>query len=230
MNRKIITIHQPQYLPWIPYFHKVLQSDIFVLLDDVQFQKNGVQNRNQIKTPQGVLWLTIPVKQSFGQRINEVDIANKNVFGKHKKTLELNYSKSPFYSEIMNLLTPIFDKDFGKLVEINNEIIIELLSYLEFRGEIILSSQLNINLEGSERILEICKSLGASMYISGSGGKDYLNLESFGEANIEVIFQDYKSFEYPQLYAQAGFVKDLSVIDLLFNVGKQSKAWITKRN
>jgi len=104
----IITIHQSQYLPWLPYFDKVLRSNIFVILDDVQFQKNGVQNRNQIKTPNGVVWLTVPVRQKFGQLIREVEIADSKFVNKHLNAIKTSYGKAPFFKAMFEELASVY--------------------------------------------------------------------------------------------------------------------------
>lgn len=228
MPENIVAIHQPQYLPWIPYFDKILRADQFVLLDNVQFQKNGLQNRNQIKTPHGVSWLTVPVKQHLGQLIGETEIADPNILGKHLKTLEFAYKKSPFYAEMMNLITPALEKHFSRLADLNNSLILIFLDYLGFTGEVVKASTLGVSGFGSDLVLDICRKLGATEYLSGPGGKNYMKLEEFEHAGIRVVFQEYKNVSYPQLFAEQGFAPDLSVIDLLFNLGRDSRPVIEK--
>ena len=219
---KRISIHQPHYLPWVPYFNKILQSDQFVFLDNVQFQKNGMQNRNQIKTKDGVLWLTVPVMQSLGQQISETVIADKGAVNKHLKTIEMAYKKSPHFNDIFPVIVQVTDKGYDKLSELNCDLIMRFLEYFGYKGEVIKASQINVSGRGSDLVLDICRKLGASKYISGPGGKAYMKLEDFGRGGVAVEFQDYKNVEYPQLFAEQGFIGDLSVVDLLFNMGKES--------
>lgn len=228
MSAKTITIHQPQYLPWVPYFDKILRSDVFVILDNVQFQKNGLQNRNQIKTVNGVTWLTVPVQHSFGQAISETKIADQKQVHKHLKTIEMAYKKSPYYAEIIELVRPVIEADHTFLSNLNCELLGNFLGYLEYKGDVIKASELGVTGKGSDLVLNICKTLNADVYISGAGGKDYMKLEDFENSNIKVVFQEYKNVEYPQLFQEQGFVRDLSILDLLFNNGKESIGFIEK--
>lgn len=227
-SKKTVAIHQPQYLPWIPYFDKILQSDQFVLLDNVQFQKNGLQNRNEIKTSQGKTWLTVPIKHSFGQAINETEIASQKGVSKHLKTLEQNYRKSPYFDAIFPLVESTILKEHKLLSDLNCKLLIQFLKYIGFEGKLVLASEMNCQGQGSDLILNICKKLGATRYLSGPGGKNYMNLNDFKKNNIEVIFQKYHNIPYPQIYEKQGFVKDLSAIDLFFNAGPKSSAFIAQ--
>ena len=221
MNSKTVAIHQPQYLPWIPYFDKILRSDFFILLDNVQFQKNGMQNRNQIKTPQGAVWLTVPIKHSFGQLISEVEISDVRSVVKHLKTVEMNYKKAPYYEQVFPMLASVVEKSPARLVNLNNELLFQLLKYLQYQGEIVLASDLDVEGEGSDLVLNICKEMKAKSYISGTGGKNYMNLTDFEKNRIQIVFQEFKEEEYPQMFEKIGFVKNLSIVDLLFNLGSK---------
>lgn len=225
---KIVSIHQPQYIPWVPYFDKALQSDVFVLLDHVQFEKNGMQNRNQIKSPQGPLWLTLPVKHNFGQSILETQISDPRAAAKHIKTLQMCYKKAPFYDEIMPLLEEPLSAGYTSLSVLCCDITVRILSYLEYQGTVMNSSQMNVEGRSSDLVLNICKSLDAEVYIAGQGGKNYMKLEDFEAAGVKVVFQKYSNQEYTQCYSKVGFCKDLSIIDLLFNAGPESLAVLKK--
>ena len=155
----IATIHQPQYIPWPSYFDKILQSDIFVLLDDVQFQKNGFQNRNKIKTPQGAQWLTMPIKHSFGQLINEVEIYSNESKIKHLISLQMNYKKAPYFSEIYVLVSSVLSKDNKFISNISIELIVKILSYIGYKGEVVNSSDFGVQSKGSRLILDLCNVL-----------------------------------------------------------------------
>ena len=218
---KTVAIHQPQYLPWTPYFDKILRSNAFIILDNVQFQKNGLQNRNQIKTPQGKTWLTLPVKHSFGQEINDVEIID-HVKQKHLRSIQMNYSRSPFFNEVYDIISQTLNRNSTSLSSISIDIIHSILSYLEYEGEIHQASEFRINSSGSDLILELCKKLKAEQYLSGIGGKNYLNKSTFDNAGIRIVFQRFNLPEYRQNFNKIGFLSDLSILDLLFNEGKRA--------
>lgn len=217
-----VAIHQPQYLPWPGYFNKIVKCDIFVFLDDVQYKKNEWQNRNKIKSSKGEIWLTVPVHYRFGQKINEIEIDNKIFWAKdHIKTIKVNYQKSPFFYDFFPVIEDLLSKKYDRLIEVNIASIEKILKYLGVEKQIILSSTLKIepNKTKTDRLVEICKKLSATVYISGTGAKNYLEEEKFKRESIKVEFQDYFVSTYPQLYGD--FVPNLSIIDMIFNVGKQ---------
>jgi len=215
-----VAIHQPQYLPWPGYFNKILQADIFVFLDDVQYKKNEWQNRNRIKSATGELWLTVPVHHRFGQKINEVEIDNKIFWQKdHLKTISVCYRKAKYFDKFFPYIEKLLSKKYKMLVEVNIESINIILSYLGINKKIVLSSELKVEGEKTKRLVNICKKLGCDIYISGSGAKEYLVVEEFKKNNINVLFQEYTTPEYPQLFGK--FIPNLSIIDMIFNVGKE---------
>lgn len=225
---KAIAIHQPQYLPWLPYFSKIFFSDCFVILDNVAFQKNGLQNRNQIKTAQGKSWLTVPVTHSFSQSIQDTKIANKKILCKHLKTIEMNYRKSPYFDEVWSFIFPILSDNHLYLSQLNISLINAILLFLDYNGTICLASSMNISGKKSELIRNICIAAGAKKYISGMGGKTYLDLDDFNKHNIEVVFQNIYLPEYPQLHPTQPFFNDLSIIDILFNQGKLTRDYLLR--
>lgn len=224
-----LTIHQPQYIPWVPYFDKVLYSDKFVLLDNVQFQKNGIQNRNQIKSPQGALWLTIPVKQNFGQLISETKIADIKQLEKHLKTIEQFYKKASYFQEVYGILKNSIDQKSDNLCSVSCNLISNFLDYMGYKGEVILASQLGCSGNASDLVLNICKALNVTEYVSGDGGKNYLNLQDFKKVGISILFQKFKSEEYAQCFSNIGFVPDLSALDLMFNLGSEKSVDYIKK-
>lgn len=225
---KKVTIHQPQYIPWVPYFDKILQCEVFIFLDNVQFQKNGLQNRNWIKNPQGPQWLTIPVKHRFGQLICETRIADQKALSKHLKTIEINYKKAPCFDKIFPLISETFSHTQENLSQLCCDLIVKFLNYLGYKGQIYKNSELRVKGKGSELVLNICREIKADTYFSGQGGKNYLDLEAFAECGIRVEFQNYKEQRYSQCFPKAGFCPGVSIVDLLFNKGKESLAIIKK--
>jgi hypothetical protein len=218
----IMAIHQPQFMPWLGYFDKIVKSDIFVFLDTVQFKKNEFQNRNKIKTAQGWMWLTVPVVYKYPEHIDEVCINNRIDWRKrHMRTLEINYQKAPYSGDLFPNLKEFYAGNSGSLSEVNRESVLMLLKILGVHKEIKIASELgDFPEEPSERLAAICESLGADTYLSGAGGSDYLDLKPFNEKGIRVEFQNFKHPVYPQLYGD--FIPNLSLLDLLFNCGPDS--------
>ncbi len=215
-----ISIHQPGYLPWLPFFRKIVESDVFIFLDDAQYEKNGWQNRNKIKVNGQSSWITVPVHADMGMKLNEIKVVqNTDWRKKHCKSFKINYSKAKFFQEYWNELENIYQKNYEFLIELNIDLIEFILKKNGITKKIIKSSELNIREKGSKRILEICKSLNADTYISGMGlpEKKYLDVNDFKQNQIKIEFQN---FIYPE-YEQIGnnFVSNLSIIDLLFNEG-----------
>jgi hypothetical protein len=224
----IVSIHQPQYLPWLGYFDKIERSDVFVFLDNVQFKKNEWQNRNKIKTDQQWQWLTVPVIHKFGQKINEVEINNTVRWGKkHLTALITHYSKAAFFKEHIAFLEQTYAQEWKSLADLNMHLIKYLAKALGISNtEFVLSSEYESREEPNERLVDLCKQLEGDVYLSGKDGAKYLNLDAFEQEGIQVIFQDYNHPQYPQLYGD--FVLYMSVIDLLFNCGPESLSILKK--
>tara|TARA_B100000212_G_scaffold342023_1_gene327219 strand:+ start:10272 stop:10955 length:684 start_codon:yes stop_codon:yes gene_type:complete len=220
-----ISIHQPQYIPWLPYFLKIANSDSFIFLDSVDFQKNGVQNRNEIKTAQGRHWLTIPVSQNLGQKIKDTQINNNlNWKKKHWQSLKNCYGKSEFFSNYEPYLESFYKKDWKNLCDLNIELTRIMMGWLDIDVPTYKSSDIQSIGSGSDLILELCKNKGATKYISGMGGKNYLNIQAFESAGIEIHFMESElPISYPQLFPKIDFLNDLSAIDIIFNCGSEWK-------
>lgn len=217
-----VSIHAPSYLPWPIFFDKVTNCDIFVFLDDIQYKKNEYQNRNRLRTKEDPIHITIPVKSSITDKINEVRIDNsKNWKEKHKKTIEINYKKYPYFNSYWDDLEKIYEKNYDLLIDINLETINFLLKKLKINTKTIFSSELGIRKKGSDRLLEICKSLNAKTYFSGRYGTNFIKEKDFTDNKIQIKFQEYNLCKYQQKYKP--FIPDLSTLDVLFNNGEQSK-------
>jgi hypothetical protein len=229
----ILAIHQPEFLCWPGFFDKMYRSDIFVILDTVQFRKNYYQNRNKIKTKIGWSWLTVPLKRPvFGKKICDVEIAGDQWKIKHLIILQKNYRSSPFYNNYINGLSIIYEKNWEKLSSLNVELIKLLMGYLGFHRKIILASELNLEeKKGTDLLIDICKKFNADTYLSGEGGYNYLNLERFREEKIEILFRHYNYPKYSQQFEkEADFIPNLSTIDLLFNCGEDSLNILLKQD
>lgn len=224
----IVSIHQPQYLPWLPYFLKVDESDLFILLDSVDFQKNGLQNRNQIKTSQGAQWLTVPVRQRLGQKINEVQIDNHVDWRKkHWQTIQHSYGKAGAYKFYAEDLEDVFSREWSSLNELNIYLFTLMLHWLGIERKMQRSSEMKAGGNGSELVLNLCREAGAKQYISGTGGHNYLDEIAFRDAGIEIIYRSSVLPEhYPQMYPQAGFINSLSALDIILNCGQEWRKFL----
>jgi hypothetical protein len=223
-----VGIHQPQYLPWLPYFLKIEQSDVFIILDTVDFQKNGLQNRNQIKTVQGAHWLTVPVRQQLGQKIIDVRIDNSTAWRrKHWQTIQHNYGKIQPFKSYQSELESIYLREWVGLCDLNIEMMMMMMRWLKIKTPILRSSQMNANGTASDLVLNLCLEVGASHYLSGTGGENYLNPEAFQNAGVEIVYKASVLPEaYPQLSPQAGFINYLSALDIMLNCGDAWRSYL----
>lgn len=227
----IIAVHQPHYLPWLRYVEKIARSDVFVLLDDVQYTKNGWQNRTRIKDAGGWMYLTVPVLGAFGKPITDVRINTQTRWrAKHWTALETNYARAPHFRRYRDLLRPLYERPWEGLCDWNLATLEALLRALGIRTRFVRSSHLGICGRGTERIVAICRALGAAAYLTGDyAASRHLDVDQFAPAGIEVQRQGWQCPPYPQQHASAGFVPDLSIVDLLFNAGDESLAVLTRR-
>ena len=217
----IVSIHQPCYLPWPIFFDKILNCDIFVLQDDVQYGKNRWHNRNVLRTKEDKIHLTIPTTAKLGTKINEVKIDNNQKWKqKHQRTIEINYSRHPYFDQYWKELEKIYERDYELLIDINLEIIQFFVNKLNIKRKLVLSSEFGINKCGSDKILELCKMLDADTYFSGRFGKEFLKPKDFQDDDIDVVFQKFRVFNYNQVYEP--FIENLSTLDMLFNCGNKS--------
>ncbi|MCJ7635391.1 WbqC family protein [Candidatus Bathyarchaeota archaeon] len=227
-----IAIHQPNYIPYPGFFAKLALSDVFVIYDTAQFTRGDFINRNRIRgfAPNEYIWLTLPVgKRNFkGIAINQIEIAKDKVFKNHSKTIRSMYSKAPFFDDevCQCIATP-----HKNLADHNVFIIHFLVEKLRLRHpEIVLSSRLDISgKHGTEGILEITKALGGDEYVSGAGGKAYLEEHLFKKESIKLSFLNYQTLRYKQI--QQGFLENMSIVDPIFNMGwKQTGEAISSRD
>lgn len=224
----IVAIHQPNFIPWLGFFYKWSLADVYVLLDDVQFSKNSFINRNRIKTPQGKQWLTIPVvqKKRFGQKICETKIIENDRWKrKILGSIKANYSKARFFNEYYDELEEVFFEAGNMLVELNIMLLDWIESELMINTPKIYSSKIEKSSGTStERLVSICKQLGADEYLSGFGGSKYQDEKLFNASGIHLKSYNFKHPVYPQLWGD--FIPNLSILDLLFNCGPKSADYI----
>ena len=226
----IVSINQPGYLPWLGYFHRIAVADAHIVLDHVQFEKNSFTNRNKIRTHDGWCWLTVPIKTAgkFGRLpINEIEIANeRNWAVKHWETLRMNYSKAPFFSPHAAFFESVYTRSWQKLINLTEEITAYVLRAFGIKTKIYFSSQLKTLGQKDELILNLCRELGATVYLSGPLGRNYLRERLFHPHGIVVRYDEYVHPEYQQ--AQPGFEPYMAAVDLLFNAGPASLSVILK--
>lgn len=220
----IIGILQPGYLPWLGFFEQIYRSDVFVIYDDVQYDKEGWRNRNRIKTANGIQWLSVPVlfRLSEAPLITEIKIDNKvNWRKKHLASIRQNYSAAPFYKDYIGLFEDAYSRNWEFLIDLDMFLIRGLNKNLGMENKkIVQSSTHNIKGDRMKRLINICKLFGADTFYEGISGKNYIEEELFRQNGIRIEYQDYQHPVYRQLYGE--FVPYLSAIDLLFNHGKES--------
>ena len=226
----IITIHQPEHLPWLGFFNKLSKAGKFVILDSVQFEKNYFQNRNKILVSGNAQWIGVPVLSEghMSGTIATTKIAkqtNPKWKQKYLQTIKMNYAKHPFFDDVFPILDEALSTDEDNMCEINIAIIQNFSKALGFNPDFIRSSQLEVSGMKSDLILDICKVVGATTYIAGPSGRDYLDMKSFEDAGIEVVFNDFKHPTYSQRKSEE-FVPYLSALDLFMNCGFEESAEI----
>jgi hypothetical protein len=226
-----VGILQPGYLPWLGFFEQMYKSDVFVLYDDVQYDKQGWRNRNRIKTANGIRWLTVPVivKSKQHPLVHEVLIENKhNWRKKHFLSIKQNYAKASFYKKYINIFEEAYSKEWKYLVDIDMYFIEKLVVSLGLENKkLVRSSGLHLEADKTGRLIEICKIFKADIFYEGASGRSYINADHFCRNGIRLEYQDYVHPVYKQLYG--AFVPYLSIIDLLFNHGPDSLAVLTGR-
>lgn len=225
---KRIAISQSNYIPWKGYFDLINSVDEFVLYDDMQFTRRDWRNRNQIKTPAGVQWLTIPVevKGKFLQRINQTQVCDPEWTALHWRALELNYSRAAHFADYREQFKKLyFGTTTGNLSEINHRFLDAILRLLNIRTPLRWSSEYRLEGERSARLLGICRQAGANVYFSGPAAREYLDESLFAAAGVQVVWMDYSGYPvYRQLHGD--FQHGVSILDLLFNEGPRAPSFM----
>ena len=220
---KKVAILQSNYIPWKGYFDLMASVDEFILYDDMQFTRRDWRNRNQIKTPNGLQWLTVPVriKGRYHQSIRETEIEGAKWPATHLTALKLSYSRSPCYREVSSLLEPLYLATNNFITPLNRSFIETICDYLGIRTTISNSWDYKLSTGRSERLLDLCLQANADVYVSGPAAKNYLDESIFEAKGIQVEWFDYSGYpDYPQLWGE--FNHHVSIVDLLFNMGQDS--------
>lgn len=218
----ITCIHQPDFAPYLGFFHRLLSTKQFIILDDVQFIRRGWQHRDYIKGQNGSVWLTLSLqKGDYHQTISEVSLS------KDSKWIEANlnlikssYSKSKYFSEIYPKIEAIYHAGHIRMMDFNLAIINLALDYFEIKVNMSYASEYAITTSSSQRLVDLVSAVGGDVYLTGIGSKDYLDEALFSRAGISVMWQEFKHPTYSQLYGE--FEPMLSCLDILFNCGRES--------
>jgi hypothetical protein len=222
----IVSINQPAYLPWLGYWDRIARSDLHIVLDHVQFEKNSFTNRNKVRTREGWTWLTVPLRTSgsFGQlAINTVEIVPGAPWAKkHMRTLQESYARAPHFAAHAAFVERVYGKSepWTHLGPVLREMTSYFMDALGIRTRLVYSSDLDVAGTKSDLVLNLCRHVGARTYLSGALGKQYLDEAAFAAAGIEVRYQDYQHPRYPQVFPE--FEPYMGVVDLLFNCGPRS--------
>lgn len=228
----IVSINQPAYLPWLGYFERIATSDLHVVLDHVQFEKNSFTNRNRVRTKEGAAWLTVPVATSgrFGDlAIRGLRFAAGDPWRKkHWATLRMNYARAPFFAAYAPAYEALYAREWSDFGEMSRAFLAQHLHDLGIATPLRYSSELGVGGAKGELVLNLCRATGADTYLSGPLGRDYLDPAAFADAGIALRFQDYAHPTYTQVWP--GFEPRLGVLDLLFNHGPRSLEILLNRN
>lgn len=221
-----VTIHQPDFAPWLGFFNRLAHSDLFIILDDVSFNRYGWQHRDKVKTPTGAQWLTIPVKKSgrAGELIKDVELQDFDWRKKHIRTLETYYGKAPFFMSHKQPIFDIYTGDSTLLADFNCRLLSFFIRFLGIEIETVYASKLGAEGTKSEKLIDLIRRVGGTSYLSGLGARDYLDEDLFVAAGISVEWQSYKHPTYPQLFGT--FEPSLSIIDAYFNCGDKCRKLI----
>ena len=213
-----VTIHQPQFLPWLGYLDKIDQADLFIVLDIVQFKKNEWQNRNRIRTAQGWQWITVPVLHKFGQRINETPINQRVDWQtKHLRAMEMHYGRAAHCDRFLEGLREIYRRPWERLTELNLAVLRWLLDAFSIKTPLQSASEMSLRDDPTDRLIDICHAVGATHYLAGAGATAYMDRPRFEASCVRLEIQDFQHPVYAQCYEP--FIPGMAAIDLLFTCG-----------
>lgn len=216
--KKTVVIHQPDFIPYLGFFQRLLNADIFVVLDDVQFLRRGWHHRDKIKTPRGEQWLSIGIaKVPQTTNINQIMLSKTNWKQEHLNILKQNYRKAEFFDEVFSIIQGIYEQNYVSLFDFNFAFLKVLFNLFDIDVKIEFSSNLDIHSTSNQRIVDIVNMVQGTHYLSGIGAKNYYDPKPYEQAGISVIWQSFEHPVYQQLYGE--FISYLSCVDILFNCG-----------
>jgi hypothetical protein len=225
---KRVVILQSNYIPWKGYFDLIASADECILFDDAQYTKGDWRNRNRIKTPSGIQWLTVPVltKGSWPQKISDVLIAPGRWAHRHWNTLTSSYGRSQHFESVAGWLAPLYlERSYSHLSTLNHTLLGTITEFLRIPTKLRPSSALTMIEGKTTRLVSLCRQVGATEYISGPGARTYLDEEEFRRAGIRVTWHEYRDYpEYSQPWGP--FTHEVSILDLLFNCGHDAARYM----
>jgi len=222
-----VAMHQLQYMPGLRFFAKMRACDLFIYMDDVQYEKREFQNRNKIRTKDGWQYLTVPVmvKGRFSQSISEVEINPTSEWRQeHLRAIKIDYGHTRYLREYLPELEKLYSREYGLLWELSLATTAFLKDAFGIETPTRLSSEFRVASSATRRLVDLCKAAGAGEYYSGAGAREYLEEKLFAAEKIDLSWQDFKVIPYPQAFG--GFEPDLSALDLLLNCGPESVKYL----
>lgn len=226
----IVAAHQPHYMPWLGYLDKLAKADLFVVMDDLQFEAQNFQNRQRLKLANGPDWLTVPVARGsqsdriLDKRIEASPNPKQHWQHRHWQSLLNHYGRARYFDDYAEELQPVFTCRWENLIDLDLHMLRLARQWLDIKTPVIRSSRLELKGTKTDRIIDMCHKLGARCYLTGAGGSTgYLDAEKIGRSGVGVIWQEFSHPTYPQRYTQHGFVSHLGFLDLLLNCGPDSR-------
>lgn len=226
----IVAAHQPHYIPWLGYLDKMAKADLFVVMDDLKFAGRNFHNRQRLKLVSGATWLTVPIAHGsatdriLDQRIAAMCGNRAHWQWRHWRMLEVNYGHAPYFATYADELHHVFTRPWKNLIDLDLHMLELARRWFDIRTPIVRSSQLRLAGTRTDRLVDLCKRVGASAYLTGSGGStQYLDAEQVGRAGIRLIWQHFDHPEHEQRYPSTGFTPRLGFLDLLLNCGPASR-------
>jgi hypothetical protein len=233
----IVAAHQPHYLPWLGYLDKMAKADLFVVMDDLQYEAQNFQNRQRMKLAGGAAWLTVPLERGAQtDRICDKRIDNAGNPKQHWQrrtwlTIENNYRRTPYYERYAPALAEVYTRRWATLLDLDLHTLGLARAWFGITTPMVRASTLGLTGQKTDRLVGLCKAVGARCYLSGGGGStDYLDSEQMGRAGIGLIWQVFRHPVYTQRSTGVGFVSHLGFLDLLFNYGDASRDVLFERS
>ncbi|HEY3807150.1 MAG TPA: WbqC family protein [Kofleriaceae bacterium] len=231
----IVAAHQPHYLPWLGYLDKLAKADLFVLMDDLQYEAQNFQNRQRLKTHSGPTWLTVPLERGAqSDRICDKRIDNSGSPKQHWQrrtwlTIEHAYGRAPYFAQYADPIRELFTRPWRSLLELDMHVLALAREWFGIATPMVMASSLGLTGQKTDRILDMCKKVGARAYLTGGGGSaDYLDSEQLGRGGVGVIWQHFQHPVHRQRYG--AFTSHLGFLDLLFNCGEASRDILFERS
>jgi hypothetical protein len=221
-----VGVIQSNYIPWVGYFDFIDSVDLFVFHDDVQYTKGDWRNRNKIKTPAGLVWITVPVHyRHTGQLIMETEICyDRDWVSEHIGAITASYRTAPFFPIVKDEFFPLLKKRFRTITELNVATCRWVMDALSIRTPLRMSHELELQGAKTVRLINMLKKVGGTEYVSGPAGRQYLDEAAFREANISLEYKSYDYRPYPQLWG--GFEAAVTALDLIANTGPDARAYL----